>query len=548
MFTVCPKCALTLVVTAADLRIAQGYVRCGRCSSVFNALARLTDDRQAAESLSESQQPAAPRAESSAHAFELAAAAAPTEPSTQPEPRGEESHPHSHSQVQAQHQETPREEAAREQSPQGSHAAAVHQSGDVSAKATVGPAADFDAPAPSPPAPLADPSGAAPAAATDEEPIPESALEFNPTTTDVAAVFIEPPPDPAWTAATGTFKAMITEAQLSAPPDSSSEKLESARRSPGASPAEATSPAETSPAATSPEASSVDASSAGPSSFEGLAEPTSPGGAEAQPGASPAAQEASHSPIVDPRSAMPVRSAPARVREAAYAARAQSGSRHTVSQGRPPVAAAARRPAPEAPRDERDLSSAVDLIDESVFDEERDEEERARARIWGVAAAVASLLLLVQIVHHYRDELAVRAGLNRPLTALYAVLGMPLVPRWDLRAYDVRQLGAVADPATAGLITVRATIKNSAQQAQPLPLLRVTLQDRFGNRIAARDVAPRSYLPHATPDSSFLGAGQRIDAEMGFVDPGANAVGFEIDACLPQRGGGIACANDSALR
>src|SRR5215475_15252439 len=48
MFTVCPKCALTLVVTAADLRVAQGYVRCGRCSSVFNALARLTDERQAA--------------------------------------------------------------------------------------------------------------------------------------------------------------------------------------------------------------------------------------------------------------------------------------------------------------------------------------------------------------------------------------------------------------------------------------------------------------------------------------------------------------------
>src|SRR5262249_30359598 len=48
MFTVCPKCALTLVVTAADLRVAQGYVRCGRCSNVFNALARLSEDRQGA--------------------------------------------------------------------------------------------------------------------------------------------------------------------------------------------------------------------------------------------------------------------------------------------------------------------------------------------------------------------------------------------------------------------------------------------------------------------------------------------------------------------
>ena len=49
MFTVCPKCALTLVVTTEDLRVAQGYVRCGRCSSVFNALARLTEDRATSE-------------------------------------------------------------------------------------------------------------------------------------------------------------------------------------------------------------------------------------------------------------------------------------------------------------------------------------------------------------------------------------------------------------------------------------------------------------------------------------------------------------------
>src|SRR6202023_2071713 len=55
MFTVCPKCALTLVVTAADLRVAQGYVRCGRCSNVFNALARLSEDRQAAAAAAQAQ-------------------------------------------------------------------------------------------------------------------------------------------------------------------------------------------------------------------------------------------------------------------------------------------------------------------------------------------------------------------------------------------------------------------------------------------------------------------------------------------------------------
>ena len=31
-------------------------------------------------------------------------------------------------------------------------------------------------------------------------------------------------------------------------------------------------------------------------------------------------------------------------------------------------------------------------------------------------------------------------------------------------------------------------------------------------------------------------------------DPGANAVGFEIDACLPTSGGEITCANDAIAR
>src|SRR5579864_6834471 len=44
MFTVCPKCTLTLAVTADDLRTGQGYVRCGRCLNVFNALLALREE------------------------------------------------------------------------------------------------------------------------------------------------------------------------------------------------------------------------------------------------------------------------------------------------------------------------------------------------------------------------------------------------------------------------------------------------------------------------------------------------------------------------
>ena len=47
MFTICPKCTLTLVVTTVDLRAGQGYVRCGRCANVFNALIALREGEPA---------------------------------------------------------------------------------------------------------------------------------------------------------------------------------------------------------------------------------------------------------------------------------------------------------------------------------------------------------------------------------------------------------------------------------------------------------------------------------------------------------------------
>jgi hypothetical protein len=168
---------------------------------------------------------------------------------------------------------------------------------------------------------------------------------------------------------------------------------------------------------------------------------------------------------------------------------------------------------------------------------------RAR-RAWAAGVLLGALALGAQVANHYRDELASNPRLNRPVTRLYASLGIPLTPHWDLRAYDVRQLGASAEPQGTGLITVRASVKNAAHEPQPLPLLRVTLQDRFGNRIAARDVGPNLYLPRRPAAARFLAAGERVDAEMGFVDPGANAVGFEIDACLPTRTGEVSCASD----
>jgi len=328
MFTVCPKCALTLVVTAADLKVAQGYVRCGRCSNVFNAIAALSEEKQVQ--------------------------AAGLEGYVQPD-RPDDQRP-------------------------------------------------------------------------DEE-----KMEFDSAATNLSEVFVER--EIGDEEATGTFEAIVLES--------------------------------------------------------GEQETTAP--------------------------------EPETRQDAELFQELQSLAERVEAQ----ISVAPASPAPP------ELEVHAPQIDD-----EQDEPERS----WAWRPGIAALLLLfaVQAVHHYRNDLAMNPRLSGPLAKIYNGLGMPLMPRWDLAAYEVHQLGATTDTAGAGELIVRASLKNAAERAQPLPLLRVSIQDRFGNRLASRDVAPKAY---ATRASASLAAGQRIDIELNFSDPGRDAASFEIDACLPRPGGRIECAN-----
>jgi predicted Zn finger-like uncharacterized protein len=165
----------------------------------------------------------------------------------------------------------------------------------------------------------------------------------------------------------------------------------------------------------------------------------------------------------------------------------------------------------------------------------------------GIAVALV-LCLIVQAVHHYRSELADTSALRRPLTAIYQWLGQPLEPRWDIARYEIRQLGASTDGVAAGDLLVRASISNRAARDQPLPLLRVVMQDRFGNRVAARDLLPADYLGRGAPQVSLMAPGQRVDVQVAFQDPGQAATGFEIDACMAVRDHTVTCANDMGTR
>lgn len=167
---------------------------------------------------------------------------------------------------------------------------------------------------------------------------------------------------------------------------------------------------------------------------------------------------------------------------------------------------------------------------------------------WPYVAGIAVLLLLLagQAVHHWRSELVQNPVVGPWLLASYSALGLPLAAPVDLSRFEIRQLGTASEPGQSGRLKLRASLVNRASFAQPFPLLRLTLQDRFGSTIATRDLTPGEYLPGgARAAAGLLGPSQRADAEVVFVDPGRDAVGFELDVCA-RTASGVHCSADQA--
>jgi hypothetical protein len=217
--------------------------------------------------------------------------------------------------------------------------------------------------------------------------------------------------------------------------------------------------------------------------------------------------------------------------EAAFAADPTTTAEFTLPSGR---RITLQRDEPEIPDAEEVLARSRESFRFSI--------EPSR---WLAGSALLALLLVGQLVHANRQSIVRSPTFGPALGAIYASLGSELSPAWDVRAYELRQWGAAADPGSTGTLRVRASLLNGADHAQPYPLLRLTLQDRFGSEVGSRALEPSEYL-HSEPGSNaLLGAGQRIDAEIAIIDPGKDAVGFEIDVCLRDPGG-LKCASEQA--
>jgi predicted Zn finger-like uncharacterized protein len=482
MFTVCPKCTLTLVVTTVDLRAGQGYVRCGRCANVFNALIALREgdpaggtSDTASRRLKETAAPPNP-ALGSGVAME-------PEPEPEPEPESE-----------------PETELVSE----------------------------FDALLESEPEPEPEPAHE-PELVTESE-SEEGSLEFDAAATDVSEIFITAP-DVEQGAGSGNYEAVVLAEEPAVETEAPPEYVADEPSHTDTVAADEWSLLDDEPVADAE--SVIEESPLALEAAEAAASRTAPG----QP----------DPPWVEEMFAEAEAEAE-RVRTAERAAFAEEPGLPVEEAAE----AAYEVPADEEPRSiEADVEAARASTGSAAPTDTSLEPLLAAAPparpAWQYISVIAALglLFLLQLLHSNRQSLVLNGALGPAISKVYGWFGVTLVPRWDLTAYSVKQLGADGEGAQ---LRVRLSVHNESERVQPMPLVRLTLKDRFDNAVATRDLKPDEYLPKTRSGLRLLEPDQRIDAEVRVIDPGKAAVGFEIDACLQGDGGVIGCANDARRR
>lgn len=168
-------------------------------------------------------------------------------------------------------------------------------------------------------------------------------------------------------------------------------------------------------------------------------------------------------------------------------------------------------------------------------------------RAWTAAGALFALGLAGQLVHAYRETLAQHPRLGPLVSTTYASLDLPIAPPTDLGRIGVQRTEVTTHPLYDDVLMLSGVLTNDASFAQPLPLLRVRLEDRWGELVGLRLFEPAEYLRRAPERGARLEAGRPLAIALEIVDPGSAAVGYAVEPCL-RTGGMLACHGDPRVR
>jgi len=173
---------------------------------------------------------------------------------------------------------------------------------------------------------------------------------------------------------------------------------------------------------------------------------------------------------------------------------------------------------PDGPADDLPLMNEFPLVPER---------RRTPTTVWLLGGVLLLVLLAAQVAYFYAPQLARDARL-KPWLALYCErTGCDLKPPRGTSSIELVQTSVAPHPRYENALRLSAVLVNRAEQAQPYPVMEVSLTDSEGQVLTRRSFAPAQYLESPVPHDA-LTPNVAVRAHLDVTNADGRAVGYEI--------------------
>lgn len=158
--------------------------------------------------------------------------------------------------------------------------------------------------------------------------------------------------------------------------------------------------------------------------------------------------------------------------------------------------------------------------------------------LWSLASALALGLLAIQLAYVYRNDLATQFPTLRPaLNSMCAKLNCEVSLRRHLERISVSVIAFERHSATeqegkAAVMSLRFSLRNRMNQAQPWPALSLELTDASGTIVLRKRMRPQDYLPAQLADQPFA-ANQEVSLTLPVTVTGLQINGYTLKPFFP---------------
>ncbi|MEK7796511.1 MAG: zinc-ribbon and DUF3426 domain-containing protein [Pseudomonadota bacterium] len=147
--------------------------------------------------------------------------------------------------------------------------------------------------------------------------------------------------------------------------------------------------------------------------------------------------------------------------------------------------------------------------------------------VWLLGGVLLLVLLAAQVAYFYAPQLARDARL-KPWLALYCErAGCDLKPPRGTLSIELVQTSVAPHPRYENTLRLSAVLVNRAEQAQPYPVMEVSLTDSEGQVLARRSFTPAQYLESPAAHGA-LAPNVAVRAHLDVTNADGRAVGYEI--------------------